>query len=107
MSQPVVDHFTENYKRAKDELIKKSYTSIKETFSNSVIFFCKPSNTIITLFGVDNEKLFFDFIDLLIKYSLNSSKSFSRKFFCKLAGISSLNNSKKNSAILYLCINPN
>ena len=49
------------------------------------------------------KNFFFDFIDLLIKYSLKSSKSFSRKFFCKLAGISSLNNSKKILPF-YICV---
>ena len=48
---------------------------------NISICLSKPSKTIINLLGVDNEKLFFDLMDYSKKNLLNSSKSFSRKFF--------------------------
>ena len=46
-------------------------------------FIClsKLSKTTINLLGVDNEKLFLNFIDLFEKNFLNPSKRLSRKFF--------------------------
>ena len=51
--------------------------------SSDKILIClsSPSKTTINLLGVDREKPFFDFIDFSEKNLLNSSKSFSRKFF--------------------------
>ena len=51
--------------------------------SSDKVFIClsNPSKTMINLFGVENEKLFFDLIDFSKKNFRNSSRSFSLKFF--------------------------
>ena len=49
----------------------------------------------MTLFGVDSEKLFFDFIEFFSNKFLKSSKILPLKSFWSPAGISSLKSSKK------------
>ncbi len=57
------------------------------------------SNKIKSLFGVEKDKSLLNLIFFFSKKSLKFCKRLLRAFFCKLAGISSLNSSKKNSDI--------
>ena len=64
-----------------------------------VICFCKPSNRITNLLGVENDELFLNEIDFSLNYLIKLFNKSSLKFFWRDDGISSLNNSKKNSDI--------
>ena len=59
----------------------------------------RPSKRTIALFGVEYDLLFLKGIFFSLNNLLKLSNKSCRKFFCKEEGISSLNNSKKNSDI--------
>ena len=64
-----------------------------------VICFCKPSNRITNLLGVENDDLFLNEIDFSLNSLIKLFNNSSLKLFWRDEGISSLNNSKKNSDI--------
>ena len=63
------------------------------------ICFCSPSNKITNLFGVEYDEFFLIEIYLSLNTLIKLVSRSSLKFFWRDEGISSLNNSKKNSDI--------
>ena len=61
--------------------------------------FGRPSKTIINRLGVENDELFLKEINFSPNKFVKLSNKSSLKFFWRDEGISSLNNSKKNSDI--------